>query len=101
VDLSVPWVSGSLSDAMVLEKGPCCGPCNAISEVCDFLETRDDLEWPKILKKYRSGGLSACISAINHFILWTEETSANLSPAWVTVSKIISRFTELERIGNN
>jgi hypothetical protein len=69
-------------------------------EVHDGSEARDDVERLNILRKYQFSDLSPCLSASNDFMLWSEETCANLSTAWGSIITIIERFTELERIGN-
>jgi hypothetical protein len=69
-------------------------------EIHDFLDTRDDVEQLNTLRKNQFGHLSACLSAFDDFMFWSEEISTNLSAACKRIIKIIERFTELERIGN-
>jgi hypothetical protein len=48
------------------------------TEIHDFLETRNDVERVNILRKYRLCDLSACISAFNAFMLWSEALRESL-----------------------
>jgi hypothetical protein len=56
-------------------------------EIRDFLEARDDVGRLAIRTKYQFGDLPACLSAFNDFMLWSEQTWANLSTAWGGLSR--------------